>query len=96
MHGLTSYRRFGRARSLRSDRAWLELCRYVATEQNGRLLRSKSVTAESMYETRKWSHGHNVAIERPFLSVELGPSSVATSQPNSSQARSLRSDRAAT
>ncbi|KAF3558402.1 hypothetical protein F2Q69_00012947 [Brassica cretica] len=48
MHGLMSYRRFGRARSLRSDRAermlsryvatelWLELDRYVATERNGR------------------------------------------------------------
>ncbi|KAF3518905.1 hypothetical protein DY000_02063325 [Brassica cretica] len=34
MHGLMSYRRFGRARSLRSDRAWLELGRYVATEQD--------------------------------------------------------------
>ncbi|KAF3607900.1 hypothetical protein DY000_02046393 [Brassica cretica] len=42
MHGLMSYRRFGRARSLRSDRALdryvatelrLELGRYVATEQ---------------------------------------------------------------
>ncbi|KAF3540990.1 hypothetical protein F2Q69_00021510 [Brassica cretica] len=52
MHGLMSYRRFGRAwslrsdqtlvraRSLRSDRAWLELelGRYVATERNGRLV----------------------------------------------------------
>ncbi|KAF3532110.1 hypothetical protein DY000_02039001 [Brassica cretica] len=47
MHGLMSYRRFGRARllrsdrawlarSLRSDRAWLELGRYVATERNTR------------------------------------------------------------
>ena len=38
MHGQMSYRRFGRARSLRSDRAkrTLELGRYVATEQNGR------------------------------------------------------------
>ncbi|KAF2594109.1 hypothetical protein F2Q70_00043744 [Brassica cretica] len=46
MHGLMSYRRFGRARSLRSDRAewafgryvatelWLELGRYVATERS--------------------------------------------------------------
>ncbi|KAF3505647.1 hypothetical protein F2Q69_00008106 [Brassica cretica] len=30
MHGLASYRRFGR--SLRSDRAWLELGRYVVSE----------------------------------------------------------------
>ncbi|KAF3547048.1 hypothetical protein DY000_02008451 [Brassica cretica] len=32
MHGLMSYRRLARARSLRSDRAWLELGRYVAIE----------------------------------------------------------------
>ncbi|KAF3489403.1 hypothetical protein F2Q69_00052930 [Brassica cretica] len=32
MHGLMSYRRFRRALSLRSDRAWLELGRYVAIE----------------------------------------------------------------
>ncbi|KAF3602619.1 hypothetical protein F2Q69_00035822 [Brassica cretica] len=46
MHGLMLYRHFGRARSLRSDRAewkiglyvvtelWLELGRYVATERS--------------------------------------------------------------
>ncbi|KAF2587658.1 hypothetical protein F2Q70_00035974 [Brassica cretica] len=32
MHGLMSYQRFGRARSLRSDRAERTLGRYVATE----------------------------------------------------------------
>ncbi|KAF3501018.1 hypothetical protein F2Q69_00043291 [Brassica cretica] len=32
MHGFVSYRRFGKVRSLRSGRAWLELGRYVATE----------------------------------------------------------------
>ncbi|KAF2572226.1 hypothetical protein F2Q70_00003492 [Brassica cretica] len=32
MHGLMSYRRFGRARLLRSDRAEQTLGRYVATE----------------------------------------------------------------
>ncbi|KAF3487651.1 hypothetical protein F2Q69_00052315 [Brassica cretica] len=32
MHGFVSYRRFRRARSLRSDQAWLE--RYVATERD--------------------------------------------------------------
>ncbi|KAF3584584.1 hypothetical protein F2Q69_00027757 [Brassica cretica] len=32
MHGLMSYRRFGRARSLRSDQAERTLGRYVATE----------------------------------------------------------------
>ncbi|KAF3494297.1 hypothetical protein DY000_02053900 [Brassica cretica] len=42
MQGLMSYRRFGRAWSLRSDRAertlcrWLELGRYVATERDER------------------------------------------------------------
>ncbi|KAF3586138.1 hypothetical protein F2Q69_00029857 [Brassica cretica] len=50
MHGLMSYRRFGRARSLRSDRAewtcgryvatelWVELGCYVATERSTRLV----------------------------------------------------------
>ncbi|KAF3573253.1 hypothetical protein F2Q69_00058898 [Brassica cretica] len=32
MHGFVSYRRFGRARSLRSDQALYVLGRYVATE----------------------------------------------------------------
>ncbi|KAF3502199.1 hypothetical protein F2Q69_00041901 [Brassica cretica] len=32
MHGLMPYRRFGRARSLRRDRAERTLGRYVATE----------------------------------------------------------------
>ncbi|KAF3488445.1 hypothetical protein F2Q69_00053007 [Brassica cretica] len=32
MHGFVSYRRFGRARSLRSDRTERTLGRYVATE----------------------------------------------------------------
>ncbi|KAF3592919.1 hypothetical protein DY000_02023493 [Brassica cretica] len=31
MHGFVSYRRFGRARSLRNDQAVFVLCRYVAT-----------------------------------------------------------------
>ncbi|KAF3538568.1 hypothetical protein F2Q69_00023561 [Brassica cretica] len=50
MHGLMSYRRFGRARSLCSDREertlgryvatglWLELGRYAAIERNTRLV----------------------------------------------------------
>ncbi|KAF3546669.1 hypothetical protein DY000_02007894 [Brassica cretica] len=49
MHGFVSYRRFGRARSLRNDQAvcvlgryvatelWLELGRYVATEPSTEL-----------------------------------------------------------
>ncbi|KAF3488007.1 hypothetical protein F2Q69_00053467 [Brassica cretica] len=36
MHGFVSYRHFGRARSLRSDRMERTLGRYVATEQDGR------------------------------------------------------------
>ncbi|KAF3588410.1 hypothetical protein F2Q69_00029624 [Brassica cretica] len=36
MHGLMSYRRFGSARSLRSDRVERTLGRYVVTERNGR------------------------------------------------------------
>ncbi|KAF3509531.1 hypothetical protein F2Q69_00005562 [Brassica cretica] len=38
MHGFVSYRCFGRARSLRSNRAGrtLEVGRYVATERDGR------------------------------------------------------------
>ncbi|KAF2613606.1 hypothetical protein F2Q70_00011525 [Brassica cretica] len=44
MHGFVSYRRSKRARSLRSDRAWPELGRYVATEPcAGRLLRGDLV-----------------------------------------------------
>ncbi|KAF3551172.1 hypothetical protein DY000_02008975, partial [Brassica cretica] len=40
MHGLISYRRFGRARSLRSDRAERTLGRYVATELGPSSLRT--------------------------------------------------------
>ncbi|KAF2560281.1 hypothetical protein F2Q70_00017353 [Brassica cretica] len=55
MHGLMSYRRFGRGRSLRSDRAewmfglyvetelWLELGCYVATERSTCLVSSAKV-----------------------------------------------------
>ncbi|KAF3513189.1 hypothetical protein F2Q69_00007560 [Brassica cretica] len=32
MHGFMSYQHFGKVRSLRNDRAWLELGHYVATE----------------------------------------------------------------
>ncbi|KAF2596755.1 hypothetical protein F2Q68_00008268 [Brassica cretica] len=38
MHGLMSYRRFGRARLLCKDRAERTLGRDVATERNGRLI----------------------------------------------------------
>ncbi|KAF3487736.1 hypothetical protein F2Q69_00055326 [Brassica cretica] len=36
MHRFVSYRRFGRAQSLRSDRAGRTLGRYIATERDGR------------------------------------------------------------
>ncbi|KAF3489802.1 hypothetical protein F2Q69_00054767 [Brassica cretica] len=36
MHGFVSYRCFGRARSLRSDRTERTLVRYIATERDGR------------------------------------------------------------
>ncbi|KAF3522798.1 hypothetical protein F2Q69_00046056 [Brassica cretica] len=36
MDGLMSYRCFGRARSLRSDRAWLMFGRYAATKRDER------------------------------------------------------------
>ncbi|KAF3550560.1 hypothetical protein DY000_02007208 [Brassica cretica] len=36
MHGFVSYRRLGRARSLRSDRAVYVLSRYVVTELSDR------------------------------------------------------------
>ncbi|KAF3541943.1 hypothetical protein F2Q69_00021759 [Brassica cretica] len=47
MHGLMSYRRFGRARSLRSDRAWLELGRYRPSGTNARSLRSDRAFARA-------------------------------------------------
>ncbi|KAF3523171.1 hypothetical protein F2Q69_00048327 [Brassica cretica] len=73
MHGLMSYRRFGRARSLslRSDRAldryvttelWFELGRYVATE---RLLElGRYVATELLFELSRY-----VAIERNMCLV---------------------------
>ncbi|KAF3611658.1 hypothetical protein DY000_02048508 [Brassica cretica] len=59
MHGLMSYRRFGRARSLRSDRA---LDRYVATEL--RLELGRYVATEFRLEL-----GRYVATERNGRSV---------------------------
>ncbi|KAF3572217.1 hypothetical protein F2Q69_00059041 [Brassica cretica] len=66
MHGLMSYRRFGRARLLCSDRAERTLGRYVATE-----LGSSSVAdARSLRSDRAWLElGRYVAIERNGRSV---------------------------
>ncbi|KAF3535615.1 hypothetical protein F2Q69_00023836 [Brassica cretica] len=58
MHGLMSYRRFGRARSLRSDRAFVPLGRYVATELRLELGR---------YVATEWNT-RSVTAYRPFSS----------------------------
>ncbi|KAF2586494.1 hypothetical protein F2Q70_00036354 [Brassica cretica] len=57
MHGFVSYRRFGRARSLRSDQTERTLVRYVATE------RPSLVRARSLRSDRAW-HELYVATER--------------------------------
>ncbi|KAF2584059.1 hypothetical protein F2Q70_00036695 [Brassica cretica] len=62
MHGLMSYRRFGRARSLHSDRAEWTFGRYVATEL--RLGLSHYVATELRLEL-----GRYVATERNTRSV---------------------------
>ncbi|KAF3541278.1 hypothetical protein F2Q69_00021599 [Brassica cretica] len=64
MHGLMSYRRFGRAQSLRSDRAWLELGCHVATE----------LWLELGHYVATERNGRSVATSRP----SFGSSSVAT------------------
>ncbi|KAF2600323.1 hypothetical protein F2Q68_00009468 [Brassica cretica] len=62
MHGLVSYRRFGRARSLRSDRAGWTLSRYVSlrSDRARLMLRSDRVWLEL---------GRYVATERDGRSV---------------------------
>ncbi|KAF2609206.1 hypothetical protein F2Q68_00043101 [Brassica cretica] len=57
MHGLMSYRRFGRARSLRSDRAGRTLGRYVATELGSSSVatqRPSGTDARSLRSDRAW------------------------------------------
>ncbi|KAF3496341.1 hypothetical protein DY000_02053150 [Brassica cretica] len=53
MHGQMSYRRFGRARSLCSDRAerTLELGRCVATERNRRSVATPIRSRSGMFPT---------------------------------------------
>ncbi|KAF3538150.1 hypothetical protein F2Q69_00021121 [Brassica cretica] len=78
MHGLVSYRRFGRARSLHSDRAGWTLGRYRLSETDARSLRND----------RAWFElGRYIATERDGHSV-------ATYRPSLARARSLRSVRA--
>ncbi|KAF3539412.1 hypothetical protein F2Q69_00022203 [Brassica cretica] len=60
MHGLMSYRRFGRAQLLRSDRAERTLGRYVTTVARARLLRS---------DRAEWTLDRYVATERDGRSV---------------------------
>ncbi|KAF2540150.1 hypothetical protein F2Q68_00030406 [Brassica cretica] len=66
MHGFMSYRRFGKVRSLHSDRAWLELGRYVVTELG------LSSVARSLRSDRAWLEF------RRYVATELGWSSFAT------------------
>ncbi|KAF2563607.1 hypothetical protein F2Q70_00017672 [Brassica cretica] len=80
MHGLMSYRRFGRARSLCSDRASaravtelrLELGRYRPSGTNARSLRRDRASARawSLHSDRaEWTLGRYVATERNTRSV---------------------------
>ncbi|KAF3534977.1 hypothetical protein DY000_02039619 [Brassica cretica] len=78
MHGLMSYRRFGRARSLRSDRAewafgchvvtelWLELGRHVATERSTRNIGYTCKSTVKYREQKFKSPGapHNLCLSR--------------------------------
>ncbi|WZY88518.1 hypothetical protein YC2023_045253 [Brassica napus] len=76
MHGFVLYRRFGKLRSLCSDRAWMELGRYVATELG---LSSSRVRARSLRSDRAWLElGRYVATELslcmvrwPYLSLSV-------------------------
>uniref|UniRef100_A0A0D3A9W8 Uncharacterized protein n=1 Tax=Brassica oleracea var. oleracea TaxID=109376 RepID=A0A0D3A9W8_BRAOL len=74
-HGLMSYRRFGRARSLRSDRMlghyvatelWLELGRYVATEWNMR-----SVAASAVCKSCGISEDDRILTKRQILGSRI-------------------------
>ncbi|KAF2611202.1 hypothetical protein F2Q70_00011704 [Brassica cretica] len=78
MHGLMSYRCFGRARLLRSDRAWLELGRYVSSELNGRsvaTLRPSLARARSLHSDRAGRTLHSDRAGRTlghYIATELG------------------------
>ncbi|KAF3525105.1 hypothetical protein F2Q69_00046226 [Brassica cretica] len=86
-----------RARSLRSDRAWLELGRYVATE-----LGLSSVSTDravcvlgrygSVATARSLRIDRAVCVLGRYVPTELGLSSVTTQRPNRVRARSLCSD----
>ncbi|KAF3499458.1 hypothetical protein F2Q69_00042846 [Brassica cretica] len=53
MHGFVSYRRFGKVRSQRSDRAWLELGRYVAPSR----VRARSLRSDQAWLETEHVHG---------------------------------------
>ncbi|KAF3504549.1 hypothetical protein F2Q69_00041721 [Brassica cretica] len=75
MHGLMLNRRFRRARSLSSDRAWLELGHYVATERDEHSVATKRPSlarAWTLRSDRAWLElGCYVATERNGLSVAI-------------------------
>ncbi|KAF3526870.1 hypothetical protein F2Q69_00047391 [Brassica cretica] len=84
MHGLVSYRRFGRAWSLRNDRTERTLGRYVAPELGSSsvdTLRPSLARARSLRSDRvERTLSRYVATERDgrYVATELGSSSVAT------------------
>ncbi|KAF2538390.1 hypothetical protein F2Q68_00021223 [Brassica cretica] len=78
MHGFVSYRRFGKVRSLRSNRAVCVLGRYIATEP------CACSVAKSLRRDRA------VCVLSRYVATELGWSL----RPSRVRPRSLRSDRA--
>uniref|UniRef100_M4F1R5 Uncharacterized protein n=1 Tax=Brassica campestris TaxID=3711 RepID=M4F1R5_BRACM len=90
MHGLVSYRRFGRAQSLRSDRAGWTLGHYVATN----LGRARSLCSDRA----GWTLGHYVATNlgrvRSLCSDRAGWTLGHYVATNLGRVRSLCSDRA--
>ncbi|KAF3539017.1 hypothetical protein F2Q69_00023965 [Brassica cretica] len=100
MHGLMSYRRFGRAWSLRSDRAWLELGRYVAAERDrcSVAMQRPSLTRARLLHSDRASLARARSLRSDRAWLELGRY-VATERQtlgraSLARARSLRSDRA--
>ncbi|KAF3518504.1 hypothetical protein DY000_02062974 [Brassica cretica] len=63
------------ARSLRSDRAWLELGRYVATGRDGR---SVATQQPSLARARSLRSDRAGRVLGRYVATELGSSSVAT------------------
>ncbi|KAF3526872.1 hypothetical protein F2Q69_00047397 [Brassica cretica] len=80
MHGLVSYRRFGRVRSLRSNRTERTLGRYaaperdVATERDGRSV----ATLPNGTDARSLRSDRTGRTLGRYVAIEIGSSSVAT------------------